>query len=66
MNRKWKLPEEDKWKGHSSFLHYQRGEFFAKSRHLKGMVGRHEAESYLSGVRLVNLAILVQLSGKNC
>lgn len=26
MNRKWNLPEEDKWKGHSSFLHYQRGE----------------------------------------
>lgn len=26
MNGKWKRPEEDKWKGHSSFLHYQKGE----------------------------------------
>lgn len=65
MNGKWKCPEEDKWKGHSSFCIIKE-ESFAKSRHLKGMVGRHEAESYLSGVRLVNLAISVQLSGKNC
>lgn len=41
-------------------------ESFAKSKHLKGMVGRHEAESYLSGVRLVNLATSVQPSEKNC
>lgn len=30
MNGKWELPEEDKWKGHPSFLHYQRRDLCKK------------------------------------
>lgn len=41
MNRKWELPEEDKWKGHPTFLHYQRRDL-CKELASQGMLGRHE------------------------